>query len=187
MADSLLPRYLIWQAVSFTTQTTERTYRILDSPVYHLQENIVAATCCLLTTSPVVLLDWPTAYLEDKDTKSIRDASVKSKATALPIHIIKLVHIGYMSHVKSGQVVLLGNKLLLFKVLKVQNKALSVIIVPEQLRRVLFDPYYGGPYGGHMGEFKTLYRLRLRFFWPCMRENIRAWVASCAHYVSYNA
>ena len=51
---------------------------------------------------------------------------------------IKSVHMGHRSHLKSVHIVLLGNKILLFKVLKMQNKALSVIIVPEQLRRFLF-------------------------------------------------
>ena len=40
---------------------------------------------------------------------------------------------GYRPHLKAGQVVLLGNKLLLFKILKIQNKALLVIIVPEKI------------------------------------------------------
>ena len=52
---------------------------------------------------------------------------------------------------------------------------------------VLFDHYHGGPCGGHMGEYKTLYRLRLRFFWSGMRELIRDWVAACAHCLIYNA
>ena len=37
-----------------------------------------------------------------------------------------------------------------------------------------------------MGEYKTLYRIRMRFFWPGLREEIKKWVAACAHCVSYN-
>ena len=96
------------------------------------------------------------------------------------------MHMGYRSHLKSVQMILLSNKLLLFKVLKMQNKALSVIIVHDKIRRVLFDHYHGGPCGGYMGEYKILYRLRLRVFWTGMREKIRAWVASCAHCANYN-
>ena len=72
-------------------------------------------------------------------------------------------------------------------VLKIQSKALSLIIVPESIRKVLFDHYHGGPCGGHMGEYKTLYRIRLRFFWPGMRELIRDWVSAYAHYLIHNA
>ena len=32
-----------------------------------------------------------------------------------------------------------------------------------------------------MGEYKTLYRLKVRFFWPHMRKDIKTWIKSCAH------
>ena len=37
-----------------------------------------------------------------------------------------------------------------------------------------------------MGYYKTLFRLRLRFFWPTMREEIKEWVKRCAHCVAYD-
>ena len=37
-----------------------------------------------------------------------------------------------------------------------------------------------------MGTYKTLFRLRMRFFWTNMREDIKQWEAKCAHCVSYN-
>ena len=81
---------------------------------------------------------------------------------------------------------LLDNKLLLFKAMNMDSKIISFIIVPTSLRRTLFDHYHGGPSGGHMGEYKTLYRIRMTFFWPGLREEIKKWVAACAHCVSYN-
>ena len=67
-----------------------------------------------------------------------------------------------------------------------QSKALSLIIFPESIRKVLFDHYHDGPCGGHMGYTKTIYRLRLWFFWTGMRELIRDWVVACTHCLSYN-
>ena len=37
------------------------------------------------------------------------------------------------------------------------------------------------PDAGHMGEYKTLYRIRLRFFWPHMRADIKEWIQKCPH------
>ena len=37
-----------------------------------------------------------------------------------------------------------------------------------------------------MGEYKTLYRIRLQLFWPKLREDVNKWVIFCAHCVSYN-
>ena len=37
-----------------------------------------------------------------------------------------------------------------------------------------------------MLEWKTMYRLKLRFFWPKMREEAKLWVKWCAHCVLYD-
>ena len=38
------------------------------------------------------------------------------------------------------------------------------------------------PVAGHMAEYKTLYRIRLRFFWPRMRTDIKERIHKCPHY-----
>ena len=37
-----------------------------------------------------------------------------------------------------------------------------------------------------MGEYKTLFRIRMRFWWPSMRKDIKLWVKSCAACIAYN-
>ena len=37
-----------------------------------------------------------------------------------------------------------------------------------------------------MGEYKTLFRIRMRFWWPNIRNNIKYWVKSCAQCVAYD-
>jgi len=37
-----------------------------------------------------------------------------------------------------------------------------------------------------MGEYKTLFRMRLRFFWPGLCKDVKEWVKGCAHCNSYN-
>ena len=34
---------------------------------------------------------------------------------------------------------------------------------------------------GHMDEFKTLYRILLRFFWSRMRTGVNKWIQKCPH------
>ena len=92
----------------------------------------------------------------------------------------------YRTNLKAGQTTLLGEKLMLFKVLKMQSKDLLLIIVPESIRKVLFDNYHDGPSGGHMGEYKIIYRLCLWFFWTSMRKLIRDWVVVGVHCLNYN-
>ena len=37
-----------------------------------------------------------------------------------------------------------------------------------------------------MGEYKTLFRIRMRFWWPNIRNDIKSWVKSCAQCVAYD-
>ena len=61
-------------------------------------------------------------------------------------------------------------------------------MVKQSLRRSVFIHPHAGTSGGggHLGEYKTLYKMRLQLFWPKLREDVKQWVKGCAHCVSYN-
>ena len=42
------------------------------------------------------------------------------------------------------------------------------------------------PVAGHIGKYKSLYRIRLRLFWPRMRSNIKEWIQLCPHCMCTN-
>ena len=46
-------------------------------------------------------------------------------------------------------------------------------MVPLSLCRKKIILMYASSVAGHMGEYKTLYRIRLRFFWYRMRADIK--------------
>ena len=94
---------------------------------------------------------------------------------------------GYRYHLKKGLISLVGDKRILFKPTNMNTKYIGLFIVPFPLRRKLFDHFHTGISRGHMGTYKTLFRLRMRVFWSLMRENIKEGVASCAYCIAYNA
>ena len=65
-----------------------------------------------------------------------------------------------------------------------ESKHISVLVVPTGLQQIFFSHYHASPSSGHRVEYKTLYRLRSRFFCPKMREDIKQSVAKCAHCVA---
>ena len=93
---------------------------------------------------------------------------------------------GYRQHLKKNMIQIMGDELVLFKPINMASKYITLIITPISLRRSIFGHYHAGPTGGHMGKYKTLFRLRLRFFWPAMREEVKAWVKRYAHCISYD-
>ena len=80
----------------------------------------------------------------------------------------------------------MNNKLVLFKPILANHRHVIFIIVPISLRHKFFSHYHADPSGGYMGEYKTLYRIRLRFFWPKLREDIKQWVKNCTYCIAYN-
>jgi len=54
-----------------------------------------------------------------------------------------------------------------------------VTLVPRSLRHGLIRELHGGVTSGHMGEKKTLSRLRQRFYWVDMRRDVQEWCRAC--------
>ena len=126
-----------------------------------------------ILSPPFTLLYWNPVFELDKDTRILISNLKKFKPSAIPADIISTVHISYHKHIRQGNIALLGGKTLLFKPLNMGSKFLSLIIVPTTIIRTLFDHYNIGPSGGYTGVYKTMYRLRMRFFWPGLREDIK--------------
>jgi hypothetical protein len=61
------------------------------------------------------------------------------------------------------------------------SQLLLLNIVPAALRRTLFVANHAAPTCGHMGRYKTLFRLRQQFFWPSMRKQVNDMVAAFPH------
>ena len=92
----------------------------------------------------------------------------------------------YHFPLKEKRIKIVNDKVILFKPILTDHHHVMLIVVPILLRRKLLSHYHAGPTGGHMGEYKTLYRVRLRFFWPKLREDIKEWVKKRGHCVAYN-
>ena len=72
-------------------------------------------------------------------------------------------------------------RLVFFEQVATTANQICRIVVPISLRRTIFSLLHASPAAGHMGEYKTLYRIRLRFFWPRMRSDIHQWIKECPH------
>jgi hypothetical protein len=77
-------------------------------------------------------------------------------------------------------------KLVVFQPVQNNQEMLMLIVVPLSLRRDIFSACYASPSAGHMGIYKTLHRIRLRFFWPHSRKDVTNWVLQCPHCIAVN-
>ena len=59
---------------------------------------------------------------------------------------------------------IINDRLVYVEPVTVSSNHLCRIVVPLSLRRVNFDALHASPDVGHMGEYKNMYRIKLRFF-----------------------
>lgn len=138
--------------------------------------------------------DWYNAYINDLALKPIltllnvtKMSTTSSIAKPLLPKDIKHIKSCYQQYLLSGQLSYSSGRLTAYRTIPLMNRTIALIVVPDSLTHTIFSHYHASPSGGHCGEYKTLYRIRLRFLWAGMRENIKSWVKSCAACVAANA
>ncbi len=52
-------------------------------------------------------------------------------------------------------------------------------LVPCKLCNILFIAFHTNPIGGHLNAYRTLHRLRLRYYWPGMYTYIKCMCHAC--------
>lgn len=53
------------------------------------------------------------------------------------------------------------------------------IVVPSAAIPMVFDYFYVSPFGGHLGTFKTIQKVRVSFLWKNMDGDIRTKMRNC--------
>ena len=139
----------------------------------------------LLPKKKTIILSWSDTYQTDPNTSSIflHIQSTQKKWTTYDLYTI---HTGYKTALKEHRVKIIKVKLVLLKPVLSNSQQLTLIIVPKPLERKIFSHFHAVPTSFHMGEYKTLYRMRIRFFWTGLRTDVTAWVKGCARCLSYN-
>ena len=59
-------------------------------------------------------------------------------------------------------------------------------VVPKSLKRTVLHSLHNSPLGGHLGITKTLHKVRDRFYWHGLRNDVEVWCKSCKMYCSRN-
>ena len=133
---------------------------------------------CNVVKSLPTTVEWKEAYVMDKDTNYIL-ARVKEPKRWEEDEIRK-VHTGYWQPLREGSITFRNGRLVLIGLSAISNRHLVLIVVLQSLRRTIFMAFHTSGVGAHMGAYKTLVVIRMRFFWPHMRKEILDWCKSCA-------
>ena len=97
----------------------------------------------------------------------------KIKNVKLTADQFKSISIGYKIAPKEGRIQILNDNLVCHKPILVNHLYFALIIIPKSLRRSVFGNFHAGPIGGHMGEYKNLYGMRIQLFWTKLTEDVK--------------
>ena len=87
----------------------------------------------------------------------------------------------YRRTVATNSLGIVEGRLVLFEKVATTANQIFRIVVSISLRRIIFSLLHASLATGYMGEYKTLYQIRSRFFWPRMRSDIHQWIKECPH------
>ena len=77
---------------------------------------------------------------------------------------LQKLNVSYKYGIVNSLFQMLDDKLVLYEKTFTSSSYILRIVVTTCLRHDLFSAYHASPTGGHMREYKTLYRLEVRFF-----------------------
>jgi hypothetical protein len=121
---------------------------------------------------------WAAAYAADPITDCLQRHLASGLAWSPAI--ISSLHSSLQQFARDDNLCIHHGRLVVRQSLQ-SGHSLLLIIVPSDLCRVIFDVFHGSPIGGHFGIYKTLFRIRMRFFWPRCRQDVIDWIKGCTH------
>ena len=122
---------------------------------------------------------WLLEYASDPQTalliKMVKNPSSMTRANMNKVHYV------FRRYLRQSLIVLDDKGILyLREPLEGSDDFTSLQIVPQGLQNIIFIAFHANPIGGHFNAYRTMTRIRLRFFWPKMYAYITDLVHKCA-------
>jgi hypothetical protein len=127
--------------------------------------------------------DWQEESQKDGDVKYLIDRIVAKKSVALTSLSCK----AYYKDWANGQLEVEDMILYQWEMPKLTKiRQLRRRVVPLGLRQVVYTAYHAIPMAGHVGVYKTYWRIAARYYWPGMNADIKKAVTECGHCILGN-
>jgi hypothetical protein len=186
---SLLSSLYIAEQAALDQQTLE-TFPEDSSNTYCGEEGIAKYRTLLTrvinhwTTLPVPTdLEWKEATLTDPDTNKV----LKAIENGAPLNHGLLSHKGYYTEWAQGKIEAAEGILYQWEEPKLTKiRQLKRRIVPIALQPHICAAYHSTPLAGHVGLYKTYWRIATRYWWPGMYTYVRQAVLRCGHCIVGN-
>ena len=155
---------------------------LVDHPSAALGEESFATVSPILTDASFVGDATPAKLrqlqLDDSSIKFVLEAKESDKRPTEEVVKAKGIEVRKLIQIWDQLVV--SNGLLKRRFEDEEGKsAVYQWVVPKKHRREILHHLHDGPLGAHLGENKTLQKLKERFYWPGHTADVREWCRSC--------
>jgi hypothetical protein len=89
------------------------------------------------------------------------------------------VNHNYCGSLRQSQILIKDGMLILHKPICGSTSYTRLQLVPQEMYNILFIAFHTNSIGGHLNIYRTLHRLRLRFYWPTMYTYVMRMCAAC--------
>jgi hypothetical protein len=139
-------------------------------------ENVLS---CVLRSALPPPVDWVNGYRIDPILGPIFEALSSDPSHIFPESFLRPLPSAYQAPLRDCLITLQHGRLTYMQPLSKNGRSLLLIIPPTSLRRRLFDVLHSSPSAGHLMSYKTLHRIRLRFYWHKLRLDVEEWIKKC--------
>ena len=120
---------------------------------------------------------WVQAYSDDKEMCIIRD--LVQNPTKINTATLNTVNYNFRAPLRQS-LIFIENELLFYKEpIRGGSSYTRLQLVPREFYNIIFIAFHSNPIGGHMNAYRTLHRLRPRYYWPGMYSYIKRMCDAC--------
>jgi hypothetical protein len=120
---------------------------------------------------------WKSAYDNDKEMNALRNLVLNPSL----ISNVSLadVNYNYRSPLRKSQIIIENDMLIFREPISGTSSFTRLQIVPKELYNIIFIAFHANPIGGHLNAYRTLHRIRLRFYFAHMFKYITRMCHAC--------
>ena len=120
---------------------------------------------------------WITAYSNDNEMSTIRDLIVNP--SKINNTTLNTVNHNYRAALRQSQVVIEDDMLIFWEPVRGGSSYTRLQLVPAEFYNIIFVAFHSNAIGGHLNAYRTLHRIRLRYYWPGMYSYIKRMCNAC--------
>ena len=143
------------------------------APAATIQTLVNGAICTRLPSRD----RWISAYNNDSELCLVRELA--QNPSQITNKRLSEVDHNYRGPLRNSQISIEDGMLILQEPICGSTSYTRLQLVPRELRNILFVAFHTNAIGGHLNAYRTLHRLRLRFYWPGMYGYIKRMCSAC--------